>query len=433
MIYSPTQQMALLSSLRVLHESHIPISIPPYEPANEKFAEFHQCPAKIRAIFGANRAGKSEAGAAELVQLCRDHPGVTVWATTVSYEALGQYVAEKIFKRLHPAEIEIVAWVNRLRNIPAVIRLKNGSRIVFKSYDQGRERWQGASVYAVWLDEECNQEMFTEAMARTIDCGGKIILTMTPLKGLTWAYTRIYQAPNQPGDDIRHWTITLFENKYIPDEERSRMFILYTADEMDRRMYGRFMMVEGAVWKEYNPTRHVITPFDIPESWPRLGGIDFGYEHPFVCLWAAKDPADDTIYFYREYWKQGTLFMDHARYILAQEEHPIRVFVADHDAQGCGELESHGVVTQPAEKNVELGIQTVNRLFKQDKIKIFATLKQTLSECAQYHYRPGTEQPDKKQDDTQDTLRYIVMHVARTTLRFAPIMGTNTRTYHVRS
>jgi hypothetical protein len=233
---------------------------------------------------------------------------------------------------------------------------------------------------------------------------------MTPLKGLSWTYHRIFQS-NTP--DIQHWTMSLLENKYISQEAKDRFINQLSRDEIAKRVYGQFMQLEGAVWKEYNPARHVIAPFDIPESWPRLGGIDFGYEHPFVCLWAAKDPATETIYFYREYWKSGTLYMDHARHILAQETRPINTFVADHDAQGRAELASQGIYTKAANKDVQLGIQTVNRLLKQDKIKIFATLTQTLAECAQYHYKTGTEQPDKKQDDTQDPLRYMVMHFSK--------------------
>lgn len=59
------------------------------------------------------------------------------------------------------------------------------SSLTFKSYDQRRESFQGLALDAVWLDEETEDEIFDEALMRTMTTGGVLWLTFTPLQGIT--------------------------------------------------------------------------------------------------------------------------------------------------------------------------------------------------------------------------------------------------------
>ena len=59
------------------------------------------------------------------------------------------------------------------------------STVTFKSYAQEREAFQGTSRHFIWLDEECPKDIYSECLARTMTVGGRVILTFTPLKGLT--------------------------------------------------------------------------------------------------------------------------------------------------------------------------------------------------------------------------------------------------------
>ena len=59
------------------------------------------------------------------------------------------------------------------------------SRIVLKSYDQGRESFQGTELHLVWLDEECNRDIYIECLTRTMTTNGLVMLTFTPLLGMT--------------------------------------------------------------------------------------------------------------------------------------------------------------------------------------------------------------------------------------------------------
>lgn len=61
------------------------------------------------------------------------------------------------------------------------------SLLVFKSYDQRRESFQGTEQDLIWLDEEPPLDIYTECLLRTMETGmfggGMVMLTFTPLQG----------------------------------------------------------------------------------------------------------------------------------------------------------------------------------------------------------------------------------------------------------
>ena len=63
------------------------------------------------------------------------------------------------------------------------------STCTFKSYDQRREAFQGTAKHLIHLDEEVDDGIYTECLLRTMEtsdfAGGLVILTFTPLMGMT--------------------------------------------------------------------------------------------------------------------------------------------------------------------------------------------------------------------------------------------------------
>ncbi|HZP78503.1 MAG TPA: terminase family protein [Pseudolabrys sp.] len=59
------------------------------------------------------------------------------------------------------------------------------STLGFKSYEQGREKWQGETLDFVWFDEEPPLDIYIEGLTRTNATGGLAYITLTPLKGMT--------------------------------------------------------------------------------------------------------------------------------------------------------------------------------------------------------------------------------------------------------
>lgn len=84
--------------------------------------------------------------------------------------------------------IERVTWK---RNVPEAVQdiyvrhPRGRSIITLKSYDQGRESFQGTNEDIIWLDEEPPMAIYTECLLRTMTTNGMVLCTFTPLLGLS--------------------------------------------------------------------------------------------------------------------------------------------------------------------------------------------------------------------------------------------------------
>jgi phage terminase large subunit-like protein len=69
----------------------------------------------------------------------------------------------------------------------AYIRHVSGmtSELAFRSYDQGRQSFEGVSQHVILCDEEPPFDCYIEMMIRLTTTDGLMLLTMTPLQGLT--------------------------------------------------------------------------------------------------------------------------------------------------------------------------------------------------------------------------------------------------------
>lgn len=59
------------------------------------------------------------------------------------------------------------------------------STLKLRSYDQGRKIFQGVQLDLFWPDEEVPKDVYDEGLIRTITTDGIVIMTFTPLQGLT--------------------------------------------------------------------------------------------------------------------------------------------------------------------------------------------------------------------------------------------------------
>ena len=59
------------------------------------------------------------------------------------------------------------------------------SVLSFKSYEKGRQKWQGETLEGVWYDEEPPLDIYSEGLTRTNATGGITIVTFTPLQGMS--------------------------------------------------------------------------------------------------------------------------------------------------------------------------------------------------------------------------------------------------------
>lgn len=169
----------------------------------------------------------------------------------------------------------------------------------FKSYEQGRAKFQGRPVDLVWGDEEPPMEIYTEMLARIAATDGSIFITFTPVNGLTELWERF----NTPAKDRYRVVMDVKDALHFDTPEKiAKLLERYPTYEHATRLSGAPMMGSGRVF--ITPEEFISEPTItyLPPAWSKLFSIDFGIGHPFGCSLQAWDKDNDVIHVL-EAWK----------------------------------------------------------------------------------------------------------------------------------
>jgi phage terminase large subunit-like protein len=184
-----------------------------YEPY-KKQRLFHALGAthRTRGLFGGNQAGKSICGSAETaMHLCGDYPDwwvghrfdrpLNAWAAgetglatrdNVQNKLIGTPEREADWGTGFVPKKALLNW-NRSMGTPNLldsVSIKHSSggisSLFFKTYEQGRSKWQGPTLDWLWFDEEPPWPIFSEGLTRTNAVrDARVILTFTALQGMS--------------------------------------------------------------------------------------------------------------------------------------------------------------------------------------------------------------------------------------------------------
>ncbi len=409
---------------------------------HNKQMDFHKCDKKNRWVFGGNRSGKTECGAVESVWFALGiHPykqnrtNVSGWVVSLTREVQRDVAQSKILKYLSPRYIEEIVMVSGKKGAPeygiidhiAVRNVFGGlSKIGFKSCDQGREKFQGASLDFVWFDEEPPEDVYQECLMRVFDKSGYVFGTMTPLKGLTWVYDEIeLNVRNNPEVWCEH--IEWKDNPYLDTNEIEKMLSITSESEQESRRFGKFTVGEGLVYPEFNPDVHVIDGFQIPPEWQSNISIDPGLHNPTSCHFYAVD-FDGNIYVVAEHYASGKSVDYHVEKIFEianrlgwKRDNKGRLNALIDSAAGQRTLASEKsvaelfsergiLVNMRVNKDLYSGIQRIKSLFcaNPPRIFIFRECVEMIKELKSYWWGEN-DRPKKVGDHAMDELRYFVM------------------------
>lgn len=166
------------------------------------------------------------------------------------------------------------------------------SQIGFKSYDQGREKWQGPTKNLIWFDEEPPQDIYTEGLTRTNVNLSPVMMTFTPLLGMSDVVKR-FLIDKVVGTHVTQMTIE--DALHYSPEERAAIIASYPQHERDARAKGIPTMGSGRVFP-IDEEDVKIAPFEIPSTWVQICGLDFGWDHPTAGSRMAWDRDNDILY-----------------------------------------------------------------------------------------------------------------------------------------
>lgn len=314
------------------------------------------------------------------------------------------------------------------------------STIGSKTFEQGREKVQGASLDFVWPDEEVPMDIYGELVARVQDRDGFIMPTFTPLLGMTNLVQLYFDNPDKnPRRTYVNMTLHDCIGGVWPDgtpwageewkghytKERVDQIVAdYPARERKTRVLGIPMMGEGLVFP-VDHDEYTISPIQIPRWWPRICGLDFGVDHPTAASWLAYDRDADTVYLYKTYRRVDPLHSTHAAAIKLQDPNGEIPVAWPHDGL---KRDGKGEPTADSYRRLGVNMMRESSRYKEDtggaqpvepvlndilermstgRFKVFSTCKEWFDEVGTYH-RKDNKVVDVK-DDTMSSVRVAMM------------------------
>ena len=302
--------------------------------------KFHNKLAQQRLLMAGNRIGKSFSGAMEMAyHLTGLYPDwwegkkfprpIRAWAGGASNETTRDICQKELVGQPDDPSargkgsipLKLIGETVRKAGVPnalnsLVVKHVTGgwSRLAFKAYEMGKEKWMGESLDVIWLDEEPPTPIYTQSLTRTADKGGIVYMTFTPENGMTETVAQFVndlrdgQALIQAGwDDAPHMT----------KEVRQQILAALPPHERKMREQGIPQLGSGLVFP-IAESDMICEPINIPDHWPRICGLDFGWDHPTAAAWAAWDRDSDIIYIYDTYAMSQEAVPIHASAVKAR-------------------------------------------------------------------------------------------------------------------
>lgn len=403
-----------------------------------------------RAIIAANRTGKTLMGAYEMTcHLTGRYPSwwkgrrfnfpISAWAASIRNSDTKEIIQVELFG--DPVDIgsgmipkEDIGRVTKKTAIQDAIDIAyikhhtdgvfdGWSKIGLKSYEQGRDGFQGTKKQVIWLDEEPKEySIFTECLTRTMDDKepGMIYCTFTPLFGLSETVLSFLpdgklpegnEVPDAPYKFVSQ--VDWDEVPHLNDAQKLELLKSYKPHERLARSKGIPSLGSGAIYP-YLEDSIVVEPFEIPAWWPRAYGLDVGWNRT-AAIWGAQDPDSKQIYLYSEHYEGQAAPAVHASAIKARGAWIPGVVDPRSDSRsqvdGTQLFDLYlreGLDLNPADNAVEAGLLKVGQLLESGQLKVFSTLRNWLKEYRVYR-RDELGKIIKKDDHLMDAMRYFVI------------------------
>jgi phage terminase large subunit-like protein len=178
------------------------------------------------------------------------------------------------------------------------------SEVQLKSFDSGVESFYGTKKHVVWIDEECEPGIYSEVLMRTLSTvpgepNGIVLATLTPLWGMTALVRDFLEAPK---DGPKYFTqCTWDQAPHLSPAAREELWKSIPSYQRDARTRGIPQLGSDAIYK-FADEDILVSPFPIPDFWPRCYGLDVGWNKT-AAIWGARNPETGVLYLYSEYYR----------------------------------------------------------------------------------------------------------------------------------
>lgn len=287
------------------------------------------------------------------------------------------------------------------------------SELWLRSYEQGREIFQGFELDLFWPDEECPPDVYEEGQVRLLTVGGISILTFTPLNGLTPLVQDIQKRAHIGGvgapavvqcgwDDVPH----------LSAEAKEKLLAKLMPHQRQARVKGVPALGAGAIYP-VDEADITCDDFQLPLYWPRGYGMDVGWNRT-AAVFGAHDRESDIVYLYSEHYRGQAEPSIHTAAIKARGDwlqgaiDPASRGRSQKDGEQL--LQSYqdlGLRLNLADNGVESGIYDTWERMSTGRMKVFKSLQNWFSEYRIYR-RDTNGKIVKENDHLMDATRYYV-------------------------
>lgn len=240
----------------------------------------------------------------------------------------------------------------------------------------------------------------------------------------------------------RHVTrMTIEDAEHYSPAERAAIVASYPAHERKARAEGVPMLGSGRVFA-IDEDAIKVRPFEIPDSWAQIGGIDFGWDHPTAAVRLAWDRDADCIYVTASYGVREATPILHAAALkpwgrwlpwawphdgLQHDKGSGAALAQQYRDQGLALLDTKASFEEGG-NGVEAGVAEMLDRMLSGRWKVFDHLDDWFAEFRLYHRKDGLIV--KVKDDRLSASRYAMMMK-----RFAvtPPRASDPRTLYVGS
>lgn len=395
-----------------------------------------------RLMLAANRVGKTEGvGLYELtLHLTGDYPdwwigrkfnrAVKAWAAGDTKQTVREILQDKLLGApgqwgtgLIPGDdISRVARgggsvADSVETIYVKHKTGGISALVLKSYDQRRESFQGTEQDIILLDEEPPEDIYTECLLRTMTNNGMLMLTFTPLRGMSevvLAFLPGGELVENLQDSSKFVVMATWDDvPHLDDAVKKELWDSIPPFQRDARSKGVPQLGAGAIYPV--PESDIVVPdFSIPDHWPRSYALDVGWNRT-AAIWGAKDPETKIVYLYSEHYRGQAEPVIHAHSIKSRGDWIPGVI--DPAARGRGQKDGAQLLEQyqdlgldltTAVNAVESGLYDVWMRMSGGKLKVFSSLSNWRSEFRLYR-RDEKGAIVKRDDHLMDATRYLIV------------------------
>ena len=427
-----------------------------YRP-HDKQRKFHDAgaAAKHRLFLAGNRTGKTYCGVIECAmhltgrypswwQGKRFNRAIKAWAASVTTALTTEVLEKGYFDSIAP---DLVTPIDKQRHCYGITHITGGlSELTFKSYEQGRKKFQAAKLDLIHLDEEPSKDIHDECLTRLMSTDkdeshnqGILLLTMTPLLGLTdlilqfqerivtkeiqdkKGKTKVIQENIKCDEGIAfknkfYIQATWDDNPHLLDTDKEELRNSLKPHEREAREKGIPSLGSGLVYP-FLMDGITVPPFQIPEHWARVYALDFGWTNPTAALFAAYDRDSDVVYLTAEYYVAERTPQQHAHQLMQMGAANIHG-VYDPAGEQASQRDGGDLATlyrqsglrylSKADNAKEEGVMKVAQRFQNSQLKIFNNLRNTQRELAKY-CREENGKIKKGDDHLMDAMRYLIM------------------------